>query len=72
MGDGTGRRGAGEKRRHGDMETRGRGDGAADKAAIKLVKVQPHQLSMNGCVAIPQLGEVTNQDMRGENGPAAS
>ena len=36
------------------------------------MQVQSCQLSIHGYVAIPLLGEVTSQVLRGEEGPAAS
>lgn len=46
-------------------------EGAADKAAITLVKVQSYQLSIHGYVAISLLDKVTNQVLRDEEGPTA-
>ncbi len=46
-------------------------EGAADNAAIQLVKVQPCQLPRSDTKRCHILDRVTGQAMRGVNGPAA-
>ena len=46
-------------------------DGAADKAAIQLVEVQPCQLSVSDTKRCHIPGQATNRAMRGVNGLAA-
>ena len=46
-------------------------EGAADKAAIQLVRVQPRQLSMSSMKRRHILARVTGRAMRGVKGPAA-
>ena len=46
-------------------------EGAADKAATQLVRVQPCQSPRSDTKRCHSLSRVTRQEMRGVNGPAA-
>jgi len=46
-------------------------EGAADKTATQLVRVQPCQLPRSDTKRCHSLDRVTGQEMRGVNGPAA-